>query len=80
MSVQDKIDRALHDAGFIDGWRIRSSRVQRFNLENGRDGEPCELVIVPARCWAHWRHIKAARKGGAAAAAQWQRQQGGNAA
>lgn len=62
--MKDKIERALRDADRVTEWWQQSSRVRRFQIADGRGGEPCELIVVPARRWAHWRQIKAARKGG----------------
>jgi hypothetical protein len=78
MTMQTKIDRALRNAGRVADWELfrQSLRIHRFQLANGRGGEPCELVIVPYRRWKHWRQTKAGRKGGPVAGQLWRERNG----
>jgi hypothetical protein len=78
MTMQTKIDRALRNAGRVADWELfrQSLRVHRFQLADGRGGEPCELVIVPYRRWKHWRQTKAGRKGGPIAGQLWRERNG----
>jgi hypothetical protein len=78
MTMQTKIDRALRNAGRVADWELfrQSLRIRRFQLADGRGGEPCELVIVPYRRWKHWRQTKAGRKGGPIAGQLWHARNG----
>lgn len=69
----DRIRAALAAGGYRPDAELWNApvRVQAFRIADGRDGQPCELSIVPYRRWRHWRQVKAGRKGGAVAGAQW---------
>lgn len=74
----DRIDRALRDADRVPDWQLfkQSLRVKRFQLPDGRDDKPCELIVVPFRRWKHWRQTKAGRIGGPIAGQRWRERNG----
>lgn len=57
--LPDDVKQALADAGRTPGWNLRSPDVRRFELP-GHYGQPCTLIVVPARCWANRRQERAA--------------------